>query len=182
MQTSAHMEHVVSNVLCFKFAGLASIAVDFNKTGVPAVLPKDLICKSYLDFTENSTKPTHQPTKVLGKLCPLTKDMQYSSVHQILGNRFDKHLLFSGHEEYLDETRHLLEDHNSELYSIACKYEIWDEAELVSGFINKISRGMSRHEIGQHDAAQLVKAAVRKVRKRFAQYIWYGLDDDSESG
>jgi hypothetical protein len=77
--------------------------------------------------------------------------MHYCSAHQISGNGFDKQLLFSGHDEYLDETSHLLEDYKSEQYSISCKYEMWDEAELVSGFINKISRGMKQVSIMQRN-------------------------------
>ncbi|MCO5610325.1 hypothetical protein L7F22_064561 [Adiantum nelumboides] len=53
---------------CIQLAKLCSIAVDFPKTGIPAVLPTDLRPQKYPDFMEKSDKPSYKSEKVLGKL------------------------------------------------------------------------------------------------------------------
>ncbi|KAE9450873.1 hypothetical protein C3L33_17224, partial [Rhododendron williamsianum] len=53
---------------CMKLAELHSIAVDFNKTGVPAEIPPQLRVKTYPDFMEKPDKPTYKSERVIGKL------------------------------------------------------------------------------------------------------------------
>ena len=169
---------------CVKLAELASIAVDFNKTGVPAVVSKDLVCKTYPDFMENSTKPSYQSSKVLGQIYRQAKGIQgldSTCGFSGLGNGFDKDLLFPGHEDYLEEAKQLLGEYNSELYSVACKFEVWDEAELVSGFITKISRKINRNKSNMHDGAEFVHQLVKEIQERYKQLFWDGLDFVAEN-
>ncbi|CAL1392909.1 unnamed protein product [Linum trigynum] len=51
-----------------------SFAVNFNKTGVPAVIPPHLHVKEYPDFMEKPDKPTYQSHNVIGKLFREVKD------------------------------------------------------------------------------------------------------------
>ncbi|GLT54030.1 hypothetical protein SLA2020_272640 [Shorea laevis] len=53
---------------CIELANLFSIAVDFPKTGVPAVIPQSLHVKEYPDFMEKPDKPTYESPNVIGKL------------------------------------------------------------------------------------------------------------------
>ncbi|KAK3219720.1 hypothetical protein Dsin_013690 [Dipteronia sinensis] len=53
---------------CQELARLASIAVDFAKTGVPAEIPRSLRVKEYPDFMEKEKRPTYKSPHVLGKL------------------------------------------------------------------------------------------------------------------
>ncbi|CAA2977995.1 probable RNA-dependent RNA polymerase 1 [Olea europaea subsp. europaea] len=53
---------------CIELAKLFSIAVDFPKTGVPAVIPPHLRVKEYPDFMEKPDKTTYESKHVIGKL------------------------------------------------------------------------------------------------------------------
>ncbi|GJN02555.1 hypothetical protein PR202_ga19917 [Eleusine coracana subsp. coracana] len=53
---------------CIELAKLFSVAVDFPKTGVPALIPHELHVKEYPDFMEKLDKPTYISKGVLGKL------------------------------------------------------------------------------------------------------------------
>jgi RNA-dependent RNA polymerase len=50
---------------CIELAKLFSIAVDFPKTGVPAVIPHNLHVKEYPDFMEKPDKPTYESYNVI---------------------------------------------------------------------------------------------------------------------
>lgn len=53
---------------CLELAKLSSIAVDFKKTGVAAVIPPELYIKEYPDFMEKPDKSTYVSSNVIGKL------------------------------------------------------------------------------------------------------------------
>ncbi|TVU15539.1 hypothetical protein EJB05_39064, partial [Eragrostis curvula] len=50
---------VMIECTCIELAKLFSVAVDFPKTGVPAVIPHELHVKEYPDFMEKLDKPTY---------------------------------------------------------------------------------------------------------------------------
>ena len=60
---------------CIELAKLFSIAVDFNKTGVPAVIPPKLHVKEYPDFMDKPDKLTYESRNVIGKLFREVKDI-----------------------------------------------------------------------------------------------------------
>ncbi|KAI6677198.1 hypothetical protein NL676_037994 [Syzygium grande] len=60
---------------CVELAKLFSIAVDFPKTGVPAVIPPNLYAKEYPDFMEKLDKSSYPSNNVIGKLFQKVKDL-----------------------------------------------------------------------------------------------------------
>ncbi|BBG94600.1 hypothetical protein Prudu_002930 [Prunus dulcis] len=62
--------------LCIELAKLFSIAVDFPKTGVPAIIPQHLRVKDFPDFMEKPDKPTYQSCNVIGVLFREVKDVE----------------------------------------------------------------------------------------------------------
>jgi RNA-dependent RNA polymerase len=71
---NAHVVEADSNPLgassekCRQLAVLACAAVDYPKTGHPAVLPSGLRPRSYPDFMENEDKPSYKSESILGQL------------------------------------------------------------------------------------------------------------------
>src|SRR5688572_2545142 len=53
---------------CIRLAQLHSDAVDFPKSGKPAIFPPELRAISYPDFMEKPDKPSYRSNKVLGTL------------------------------------------------------------------------------------------------------------------
>jgi hypothetical protein len=94
----------------------------------------------------------------------------------ITGNGLDKALLIPGHDEYVNEARYILDQYVTELGNVAVKFEVWNEAELVSGFIAKVSRKASRHKENVRDALTLINQAVHDVQEKFTNYFWSGLE------
>ena len=98
----------------------------------------------------------------------------------ITKNGLDPALLIPGHEEYVTEARFILDQYVTELGNVATKFEVWNEAELVSGFIAKVSRKASRHKENVRDALSVINQAVRDVQEKFTNYFWSGLECYSE--
>lgn len=59
---------------CSRLVALHSIAVDFQKTGVPAELPRELKAEAYPHFMENKTKGVYTSQKVLGQMYDRVRD------------------------------------------------------------------------------------------------------------
>ena len=72
--SNAHVVHAdreprqARSAKCIELAKLSSIAVDFSKTGVPAIIPHNLRPTEYPDFMEKEDKPTYRSERVIGKL------------------------------------------------------------------------------------------------------------------
>ncbi|XP_031275054.1 RNA-dependent RNA polymerase 1-like isoform X2 [Pistacia vera] len=60
---------------CIQLAKLASIAVDFSKTGVPAKIPQQLQVKSFPDYMEKHKRESYESRSVIGKLYREVKDL-----------------------------------------------------------------------------------------------------------
>jgi hypothetical protein len=55
----------------------------------------------------------------------------------------------------------------TELGNVPVKFQIWNKAELVSGFISKLSRKASRKNENLRAALSLIRQAVNDIQKRY---------------
>ena len=84
--SNAHVVHADLEPLkarsdkCKELAKLCSIAVDFSKTGVPAVIPNKLRPTEYPDFMEKEDKTTYRSECVIGKLFRSVKEAATNKV------------------------------------------------------------------------------------------------------
>ncbi|CAM9965408.1 unnamed protein product, partial [Ectocarpus fasciculatus] len=96
---------------CLQLAALHSKAVDFPKSGVPAVFPDDLKVDSYPDFMCKKGDVTYLSTKLIGRLFRDTPpagaaDPQQRQQHDerfLGGFELDQSLLAPGYEDFLEE-------------------------------------------------------------------------------
>ena len=167
---------------CVELAKLFSIAVDFPKTGVPAVIPARLRVKEFPDFMEKSDKTTYESQNVIGKLFREVKDIspQDSPVSPftkaVAVKTYDRDMEVNGYEEYVDEAFDFKTEYDYKLGNLMDYYGIKTEAELLSGSIMKMSRSFDRR-----NDAEVVGLAVKSLRKEARKWFRSG-SGESDAG
>ncbi|KAI3734096.1 hypothetical protein L6452_13558 [Arctium lappa] len=160
---------------CVELAKLFSIAVDFPKTGVPAVIPANLRVKEYPDFMEKPDKTTYESQNVIGKLFREVKDIspQDSAVspftRDVALRTYDADMEVLGFEDYVDEAFDFKTEYDYKLGNLMAYYGIKTEAELLSGSIMKMSRSFDRR-----NDAEVVGLAVKSLRKEARKWFRSG--------
>jgi hypothetical protein len=188
----------IESFRCLELAALHSIAVDYAKTGVPAVFPKNLRCNNFPDFMEKPKKMAYISEKVLGKIFhrvkqlrnrnnKVTKNLHYQH-HSKNNNKnvkfIDNSLFVHGYQSFVDEARHLMTDYNYSLWQIMNQYDVWNEGELISGFVSDFAARVSK--LRGSDFQGRLNIAVNNLRKHFKNEFFDGiysdfLNNDSEN-
>ncbi|KAK3219293.1 hypothetical protein Dsin_013263 [Dipteronia sinensis] len=151
---------------CNDLARLASIAVDFAKTGVPAEIPRSLRVDKYPDFMEKENRPTYESQRVLGKLYREVKDIApptaaiKSFTREVAIMSYDPAMEVEGFEKYIDKAFYYKTQYDNKLGSLMDYYGIKTEAEIISGCIMKMARFFDR----KRDTEE-ISLAVRSLRK-----------------
>ncbi|KAK9931742.1 hypothetical protein M0R45_019007 [Rubus argutus] len=151
---------------CKELAKLASIAVDFKKTGVAAVIPPELYIKEYPDFMEKPDKPTYLSSNVIGKLFREVKDIAphdcsiRSFTYQVATKSYDPDMEVDGFEDYIKDAFYYKDNYDYKLGNLLDYYGIKTEAEILSGSIMRMSNFFTKRR--DTDA---MNRAVRSLRK-----------------
>ncbi|KAK0597148.1 hypothetical protein LWI29_022254 [Acer saccharum] len=151
---------------CKELARLASIAVDFAKTGVPAEIPHSLRVKEYPDFMEKENRSTYKSHSVLGKLYREVKDIApptaaiKSFTREVAILSYDPAMEVEGFEKYIDKAFYYKTQYDNKLGNLMDYYGINTEAEIISGCIMKMARFFDR----KRDTEE-ISFAVRSLRK-----------------
>ncbi|GFZ18528.1 RNA-dependent RNA polymerase 1 [Actinidia rufa] len=162
---------------CTKIAKLFSIAVDFPKTGVPAVIPSNLRVKEFPDFMEKPDKPTYISERVIGKLYREVKDISPESspirsfTREVAERSYDPDMEVDGFKEYLDDAFDCKNEYDFKLGNLMDYYGIKTEAEILSGSIMKMSKSFDRRK-----DAEDVGLAVKSLRKQAR--TWFNAETD----
>ncbi|KAM7487790.1 hypothetical protein LguiB_025274 [Lonicera macranthoides] len=166
---------------CVELAKLFSIAVDFPKTGVAAIIPPHLRVKEYPDFMEKSDKTTYDSVHVIGKLFREVKDIapRTSSIRsftrEVARRSYDPDMEVDGFEYYIDDAFDFKSLYDYKLGNLMDYYGIKTEAEILSGSIMNMSKSFDRRK-----DAEAVGYAVRSLRKEVR--TWFnnkGMESDS---
>ncbi|KNA07850.1 hypothetical protein SOVF_168010 isoform A, partial [Spinacia oleracea] len=163
---------------CIQLAELFSIAVDFPKTGIPAVTPAALRVKEYPDFMDKPDKPTYESHNVIGKLFREVKERSPSSAsirsftREIAGCSYDPDMEYDGFEDHLDDAEYYKSQYDYKLGNLMDYYGITTEAEILSGNIMRMSKSFDRRK-----DAEAITMAVRSLRKEAR--AWFNTDPDS---
>ncbi|KAE9450874.1 hypothetical protein C3L33_17225, partial [Rhododendron williamsianum] len=136
---------------CVRLAELFSIAVDFNKTGVPAEIPP-FPSRERHRARNSSTKS-------------FTKEVALRS--------YDRDLEVDGFRDYLDDAFDYKTEYDYKLGNLMDYYGIKTEAELLSGSIMKMSKSFDRRK-----DAEEVGLAVRALRKEAR--TWFNTDAEGD--
>ena len=149
---------------CRELAKLFSIAVDFPKTGVPAVIPPQLSVYEYPDFMEKHERMSYKSSGVIGKLFRAVKDRSLSFTalefsHQDAVRCYDPKMEVNGFKDHIKEALSAKGMYDSKLRSLMNYYGIKTEAEILLGGSTKLPKGFNRHR-----DADAVRQAVRALR------------------
>ncbi|KAL3731289.1 hypothetical protein ACJRO7_028202 [Eucalyptus globulus] len=168
---------------CLELARLFSIAVDFPKTGVPAVIPPNLYAKEYPDFMEKLDKSSYPSNNVIGKLFREVKELAYASssirkfTPEMARQSYDPEMKVDGFEEYVDDAFYHKGNYDYKLGNMMKYYGINTEAEILSGCIMKMSKSFTK----KRDSDSITRA-VKSLRKEARN--WFndkGSGSDSEA-
>ena len=151
---------------CIELAKLFSIAVDFPKTGFPAVIPPDLYVKEYPDFMEKPDKSTYISKNVIGQLFREVKDIAphdsciTSFTLQVAKKSYDPDMEVDGFEDYLEDAFYYKGNYDYKLGNLLDYYGIKTEAEILSGNIMRMSKSFTKRR-----DAEAINMAVKSLRK-----------------
>lgn len=152
---------------CIKLAKLFSIAVDFPKTGVPALISADLRVQAYPDFMDKADKVSYQSDNVLGKLFrmldnvgPKIKIRSLTFTREEAQQAYDPDMEVEGFEEYLDDAFYHKNNYDMRLGNLMNYYKIKTEAELISG--GSLTKSLS---FTKKNEAESITMAVKSLRK-----------------
>ncbi|GBG87486.1 hypothetical protein CBR_g45545 [Chara braunii] len=179
--SNAHVAHADSSPLkthdpkCIELAKLFSVAVDYPKTGVPAVMPRTLRPTEYPDFMEKGgKKTTYTSRNVLGILYRSAK-VGHSEVtpaalrlhREDIERLYDKDLEYGDFSLLLGEAWECKRAYNIRLVGLMNQYRITSEAELVTGHVLKFSRFYQRKQQEVKDRVRTAYSAIRKAARQW---------------
>ncbi|CAM8883875.1 unnamed protein product [Rhodiola kirilowii] len=162
---------------CIELAKLFSVAVDFPKTGVPAIIPSNLHVKEYPDFMEKPDKPTYTSFNVIGKLFRDVKDISLDSgsiksfTSEVARKSYDCDMKVDGFDKYVEDAIYYKENYDRKLGDLLDYYGIKSEAEILSGSIMKYSRSFTKRR-----DSEAITMAVRSLRKEARS--WFNETED----
>ncbi|CAL5054478.1 unnamed protein product [Urochloa decumbens] len=163
---------------CIELAKLFSLAVDFPKTGVPALIPPELHVKEYPDFMEKLDKVTYESSGVIGKLYREIKKHTPHIKHftrDVARRSYDTDLIVDGYEDYISEAIEFKEEYDFKLGNLMDHYGIKSEAEIISGCILKMAKNFTKSS-----DADAIRMAVRSLRKEARS--WFSEMSTGEDG
>lgn len=168
------------NADCLELAKLAALAVDYPKTGQPAVLPYYLKPTEYPDFMEKDAGQTYESTKVIGRLFRLVQGilpkeselMQLeeggTSDYSIPEPVYDPDLEVAGFEAHLEKAWATKQAYDQQLLAIMTQFSIQNEGEVVTGDVIGGSKTSSRIH---SDVKERVAFAYSALHKEYSMHI-----------
>lgn len=151
-----YLEDGVNDEKCKRLAALHSAAVDYNKSGIPAKMDRELQPRKWPHFMEKKYKPKESiyfSGKILGQLYDIVEHVDFIPK---LDAPFDERILSSGIEvsdEILAAARELKKGYDESMRRIMAQHEIKSEFEVWSTFVlshANMSKDYKFHEeIGQ---------------------------------
>ncbi|KAL4953606.1 RNA dependent RNA polymerase-domain-containing protein [Aspergillus filifer] len=159
-----YLEDGVNEAKCIELAQLHSDAVDYNKSGTPAVMKRALKPKQWPHFMERKSS-SYPSGKILGQL--------YDAVERVdfvpnLEMNFNKRILdaqFEVPNELYEYARELKGEYDTSIGRIMAQHEIKTEFEVWSTFVlghSNMSKDYKFHE----DMGDISSALLEDFKKR----------------
>ena len=122
-----------------KLAGVISDALDFPKTGINSMTPKqfkELNVHDYPDFMQNATKKQFVCSKALGTLFRQmtgTVSCHVASLSEAPPFAIDEDFIVDGYQAYVEQAQLEYPEYCEKLNVILNTYDLADETELITG-------------------------------------------------
>ncbi|XP_022994920.1 probable RNA-dependent RNA polymerase 1 isoform X1 [Cucurbita maxima] len=169
---------------CIELAKLFSIAVDFPKTGVPAIIPSHLNVKEFPDFMEKPDRHSYESKNVIGKLFRAVKgiapNISYirSFTRDVAMRCYDSDMEAEGFEDYVEDAIYHKTIYDYKLGNLLDYYGIKSESEIFSGNIMRMSKSFTRRR--DAEAINLAARSLRKEARTWFNTKESGLDSGSD--
>jgi RNA-dependent RNA polymerase len=161
---------------CLALAELAAKAVDYPKTGIPAMMPFQLRPREYPHFMEKDESITYESSKIIGSLYrsiqgilrigPETKEQEEASIDcQIPDPVYDPDFEVAGFEAHLKNAWAMKQAYDRQVHAIMAQFNIANEAEVVTGYVMVGAGKTSRR---QGDLKERVKCSYQALTKEYS--------------
>jgi hypothetical protein len=117
-----------------RLAGLHSHAVDYPKSGIPAIMSKNLAPKIWPHFMERKQKKSYNSTGILGQLYDMVEREDFAPK---VVTAFDYRILnaFDLKDDMLEQARALKVEYDASMKRIMARHAIKTEFEVWSAFV-----------------------------------------------
>lgn len=162
---SDYMDRGVEDDRCLRLADLHSKAVDYVKTGVPAIMEKKLRPHQWPHFMEKKFKPKdaqYKSTKILGQLYDKVENVKFCPQYE---QPSDRRILdaYPKNEGMLRQARELKSKYDIAILRIMAQHEIPTEFEVWTTFMLVKPRNRSDYKF-QEDIGHVTSALKAQFR------------------
>ncbi|KAF2090058.1 RdRP-domain-containing protein, partial [Saccharata proteae CBS 121410] len=159
----------VKSAQCLELAQLHSKAVDYNKSGVPAKMTKDLMMKTrpHWDFDPKVERNRYyHSNKVLGQLYDQVKQESFKPLYDA---QFDSRILnaFELDEKILNKAQELKASYDEAIRRIMAQHGIRSEFEVWSTFVLEHNA-----EAKEYGFAELIGQVSLALKQRFQAQVY----------
>lgn len=161
-------------------AQIHSDAVDFPKTGVPAILPNRLRNRDYPHFMEKGAGKTYKSHKILGRLYDMVDRVSFCPIYD---GKFDERILhafpLNQLEEWFEFATTMKSKYDGAIRRIMLQHEIGSEIEVVTCFVLAHSPGKNDYKYHEEIGAlfQNIRSIIKEdVEKHLQSKKAYELD------
>lgn len=147
-----------------KLAALHSKAVDFVKTGEPAVLAKELRAREWPHFMGGNRRIYHSST-ALGQIYDRVEGVPFTPLYQ---NKFDRRILakYTLEHDMLKKVRSIKTQYDTAMRRLMAQREVETEFEVWSGFI------LSKPRVGSgYKAAEEIGREASVLKQHFRELV-----------
>lgn len=154
------LEDGVNEEKCTRLAQLHSDAVDYNKTGNPAILTRSLTPRMWPHFMEKKGAYTYKSGRILGQLYDAVKRIDFVPSLEM---PFDKRILDSPikvSDEMIRCARELKDEYDAAMRRIMAQHEIKTEFEVWTTFV--LSHSNTSKDYKFHEEIGAISAYLRE--------------------
>ncbi|XP_031247750.1 probable RNA-dependent RNA polymerase 1 [Pistacia vera] len=166
---------------CILLAKLASIAVDFSKTGVPAKIPQRLQVRSFPDYMEKHERESYESRSVIGKLYREVKDLmpKMGTIKSFTSDEarqfYDLDMEVQGFKDYIDDAFYYKREYDYRLGNLMDYFGISTEGEILSGQIMKMAKSFNKKR-----DLEGIKLAMKSLIKEARD--WFNKKENESDG
>ncbi|XP_044489068.1 probable RNA-dependent RNA polymerase 1 [Mangifera indica] len=166
---------------CIELAKLASIAVDFSKTGVPAIIPRHLQVNFFPDYMEKPERESYESKTVIGKLYREVKDLvlKMETIKPFTADEasqfYDLDMEVEGFRDFIDDAFYYKNEYDYRLGNLMDYFGISTEGEILSGQITKMAKSFSKKR-----DLEGIKLAVKSLRREARD--WFNIKANESDG
>ncbi|PWW72714.1 RdRP-domain-containing protein [Tuber magnatum] len=168
------LDEGVKSEQCFRLANLHSDAVDYVKSGEPAIMPPELRRKTFPHFMEKEPEKTYRSDKILGVLYNSVSKIDFVPAFEL---EFDDRILnaYSLNERILEAARAIKIRYDAAMRRILAQHDIYTEFEVISTFVMHHSTATKDYKF--HEDVANICNGLKETFKKIIYEVVASKDD-----